>query len=219
MIESVKLIAKLKLKASREQAEVLKATMVRANECCDWLSDQAWKSKRFQKFAIQKANYARARTKFGLTAQVVIRCIAKVADAYKLDKKTQRVFRPTGAISYDDRILSWNIEHGIVSIWTVSGRLKIPFVGGDKQLALLNARQGETDLILHRGVFYLAAICNAVEVEAQVVADFLGLDLGVTNISSDSDGQQYSGKEIGEAKIERALWFGAPLRHRLESSN
>lgn len=35
---------------------------------------------------------------------VVVRCISKVADAYKLDKKTQRTFSPLGGIAYDDHI-------------------------------------------------------------------------------------------------------------------
>lgn len=192
----MKLISKVKLTANRQQGAALKQTLVRANECCDWLSEQAWKSKQFQKFAIQKASYARARTKFGLTAQVVIRCIAKVADAYNLDKNTKRSFRPAGSISYDDRILSWRLEAQTVSIWTLAGRLKLPFVAGPKQIALLATRQGESDLILHKGAFYLAAVCNATEEAPEDVADFLGLDLGVAAISTDSDGQQYSGKTV-----------------------
>ena len=192
----VKLISKVKLKATREQVAALKDTLIRANECCDWLSDQAWKSQQFQKFAIQKASYARARAKFGLTAQVVIRCIAKVADAYKLDKKTKRSFRSLGSISYDDRILRWYVDKQSVSIWTLAGRIKCPFVGGAPQIEMLKTRQGESDLIMHRGAFYLAAVCNAVEEDPGDVAEFLGLDLGVAAISTDSDGQQYSGKTV-----------------------
>ena len=54
--------------------------------------------------------------RFGLTAQVVIRLLAKVADAYKLDRRTRRTFRPLGAIAYDDRILRWYSEASEVSI-------------------------------------------------------------------------------------------------------
>jgi hypothetical protein len=36
---------------------------------------------------------------FNLSAQVVVSCIGKVADAYKLDRKTKRSFRPKGSIA------------------------------------------------------------------------------------------------------------------------
>jgi hypothetical protein len=35
----------------------------------------------------------------------------------------------------------------MVSIWTTSGRWKIPFVGGDRQYALLEKQQGESDRV------------------------------------------------------------------------
>jgi putative transposase len=196
ILQVLKLIAKVKLKTTREQAEALKQTLLRANECCDWISEQAWKSKQFQRFAMQKDSYSESRARFGLTAQVVIRCIAKVADAYKLDKTTKRAFRPIGSISYDDRILRWYVEKQTVSIWTLDGRIKVPFAGGEKQLALLAIRQGGSDLILHKGAFYLAAVCNAVEESPQEMAGFLGLDLGVANIATDSDGKSHSGKPL-----------------------
>lgn len=170
--------------------------MLRANECCDWLSEQAWESRRFQRFALQQSSYAEARAKFGLTAQVVIRCIAKVADAYKLDKATKRTFRPTGSISYDDRILRWYVEKQTVSIWTLEGRVQVPFAGGEKQLEFLKTRQGESDLIFHKNSFYLAAVCNAVEESPQEIEDFLGVDLGVINVATDSDGKPHSGKPL-----------------------
>lgn len=192
----MKLTAKVKLQPTPEQAAALRDTIERANRCADWLSSMAWESGAFQKFSLQKVAYHEAKAKFGLTAQILVRLIGKVADSYKIDKKSQRTFRPHGAIPYDDRILRWYLEKGIVSIWSTVGRLKIPFVGGPKQLALLQHRQGETDLIFHRGKFYLAATCNADNPTPQEVDEFLGVDLGVANIAATSDGKRYSGKAV-----------------------
>jgi IS605 OrfB family transposase len=192
----MKLTAKVKLVTNQIPYAALQETMARANAACNWISNLAWANKTFQAFAIQKFAYHPVKKEFGLAAQVVIRCISKVADAYKLDKKTKRTFRPTGAISFDDRILKWHIDKQLVNIWTTSGRLKIPFVSGASQLALLRSRQGESDLLFQNGNFYLAATCNVEEPDPSDVTDFLGVDLGIANIASDSDGKQYSGSQV-----------------------
>jgi putative transposase len=44
----------------------------------------------------------------------------------------------------------------MVRIWTLSGRMKIPFVCGERQRAVLAYRKGEVDLMLLRGKRYLA---------------------------------------------------------------
>src|SRR5579875_1097767 len=101
----MKLIATVKLQTDKAQFQSLKRTLERANECCNFLSRQAFRAQQFQRYAVQKSSYHAARERFGLTAQMVIRCIAKVCDAYALDKIKQRTFKPLGSIAYDDRIL------------------------------------------------------------------------------------------------------------------
>lgn len=195
----MKLTAKVKLVSCPIAHDALYGTMQTANACCDWISARAWKTKTFGQFAIHKLCYADAKKKFGLSAQVVVRCIGKVCDAYKLDRKTKRTFWKFGAIAYDDRILSWDIDGRLVSIWTVVGRLKIPFEAGPRQLELLKRRQGESDLILYQyggGSFYLGATCNVDEPEPADVSEFLGVDLGIANIAATSDGKTYSGSAV-----------------------
>ena len=192
----MKLTAKVKLVTNQIPHAALKETMARANAACNWISDLAWEKQVFQAFAIQKLAYHPVKEKFRLTAQLVIRCISKVADAYKLDKKAKRTFRPDGAICFDDRILKWHLDKQLVNIWTTSGRLKIPYVGGDRQLALLVSRQGESDLIFQNDVFYLAATCNVEQPSPSDVTEFLGVDLGIAEIASDSDGKHYSGSMV-----------------------
>lgn len=135
---------------------------------------------------ICKLVYADVRARFGLSAQVTIRCIAKVADAYKLDRKTQRTFKPLGSLAYDARILSWKLDRRTVSIWTLDGRQTIPFVCHDRALELLRGDRGESDLCLIRGAFYLFSACAVDEPTPADVDDCLGVDLGVTNIATDA---------------------------------
>ncbi len=133
----MKLIAQLKLNPTPEQAAALFHTLDVANAACNHISNVAWQQQVFGKFDLQKLCYATVRESFGLAAQMTIRCLAKVGDSYKLDRKTQRRYRSHGSIAYDDRILSFNLLAPSVSIWTTSGRQAIPFVAGVRQIRLL----------------------------------------------------------------------------------
>ena len=63
--------------------------MERANAVCNEISAVAWTSGTLGQFKLHKLAYGPMRASSGLSAQVVVRCIAKVADAYKLDRKRQ----------------------------------------------------------------------------------------------------------------------------------
>lgn len=192
----MKLTVQMKLQPTPEQADALRRTLERANEACNYISRVAWEAKTFRQFAVHKLVYQPVRETFVLAAQMAIRCIAKVADAYKLDKKRKRTFAPHGAIAYDDRILSFALAKSEVSIWTLDRRQAIPFVCGERQRQLLATQRGETDLALVNGEWYLFAVCEVKIPEPTDVEGVLGVDLGVTNIAVDSDGETHSGKAI-----------------------
>ena len=193
----MKLIAQVKLLTTPEQADALSRTMRLANAACDHISEAAWKSKVFGQYPLHQRVYRDTRETFsGLSSQVVVRCIAKVSDAYKLDHETKRSFKPRGAIPYDDRILRWYVDRSWVSIWTMEGRQRIPFVCGERQRELLRTRQGESDLVYRDGVYYLFATCQVDEPVPEEYGDALGVDLGIVNIAVDSDGQTYSGAQV-----------------------
>ena len=102
----MKLIAQAKLKTDPEQTLALRSTMEQANACCNWLSGQAWEHQVFGQYKLHKLGYYEARRLFpALSSQVVVRCIARVADAYKLDRKIRREFSLLSSIPYDCRIL------------------------------------------------------------------------------------------------------------------
>ncbi len=195
-VSIVKLTAQVKLLVSPEQADALKRTMQAANAVCNSLSAWAWENQVFQQFPLHKGQYAAQRAASGLTAQVVVRAIAKVADSYKLDKRTQRTFQPLGAVAYDDRILNWYVEREQVSIWSVDGRLKLPFVCGEYQRGLLAFRQGESDLAFVGGNFYLMATVSIPDPPLIETDGVLGVDLGIVQIATDSEGNQYSGEAV-----------------------
>jgi IS605 OrfB family transposase len=190
----VKLIAQVKLTPTKEQHQALLKTLESVNDAANYISERAWETKTFRQYDLHHLLYYDIRSRFALTAQIVVRVLAKVADAYKLDRKAPRTFNRHGSIAYDKRILSWKPTE--VSIWTVNGRLKIAFVAGSKQAELLQYRSGEADLIYRNGDFYLHQVCEVEEPPVNDPSEFLGVDLGIVNIAADSDGVTYSGGQV-----------------------
>lgn len=192
----MKLTAVVKLLPTNDQYHALRQTLERANAACNWISQQAWDAKVFARVPVHKLTYYHTREEYQLTAQMAVRCIGKVVDGYKLDKKALRIFKPHGAIAYDDRILNWRIIDKQVSIWTLNGRGTVNFTCGEHHLFLLQYQKGETDLVYRKGKFYLYTTCDVPDDAAIDPEGWLGADLGITNILTDGDGTVYSARHL-----------------------
>lgn len=208
----MKLIAQVKLQPTPEQAELLKATLERANSAANYISGVAWDGQTFGQYDLHKLTYYATRDGFGLSAQMTVRVIAKVSDAYKLDKKTRRTFSPLGSIAYDNRILTWKIAKQIVSLWTLSGRIDVPFIAGALHLERLATRQGEADLVCRDGMFFVLQTCDVDEAPAIDPDGFLGVDFGIVNIAVDSDGVVHQGKTVKNVRYRHRQ-----LRQKLQA--
>jgi len=207
----MRVTAAIQLLPSPKQADALKGTLEAANTACDYISQVAFSTKTFRQFAIHRLTYQAARETFHLAAQLVVRCIGKVADAYKLDREAQRMFQPHGAVLYDERILSYNLKGSEVSIWTFDGRQAIPFVCGERQRELLVTQHGESDLAFVRGKWYLFVACEVETPEPIDTEGVLGVDLGIVNLAADSDGETFSGD-----RVERRRQWYAGRRQALQ---
>ncbi|MGW0633982.1 RNA-guided endonuclease InsQ/TnpB family protein, partial [Streptomyces sp. NPDC002758] len=126
-------------------------------------------------------------------------------------------FRPEGAQPYDDRMLSWQITERRISIWTVSGRMKdVVFTAAPEQLATLaRYRKGESDLLLRDGMWFLSATCEVPEPPLNSdPVDFLGIDLGIVNIATTSDGEIMAGRALNRTRSRERT-----LRTKLQKKN
>lgn len=195
----MKLVLKIKILPTAEQRLLLLQTMEEANKACAYISDVAWVNKTFGKFNIQHLCYEDVRKRFNLSAQMVIRCVSKVADAYKLDHDKKREFRTYGSICYDSRILSYKGNE--VSIWAIGKRQKIPFVCHNKEY--ISYIKGEADLIYKKGKFYLYQTIDVPESDEKVSDTIVGLDFGITDIVCTSEGKTYSSKALNEYRERR----------------
>lgn len=196
----MRLIAQVKLQTNPQEFSILKKTLESANAACNHISAVAWEQRTFHQVPLHHLTYREIRERFGLTAQVAVRCISKVADAYKKDRKSKRTFKSHSAIAFDDRILSWNLDKSEVSIWTVNGRKRIGFVCGQHQREQLKFRRGESDLVLFRDNFYLSATCEIDEPIPTNGNDVIGIDLGIANIAVTSDGEIFAGNVVNSVR-------------------
>jgi predicted transposase len=188
----MRLTMQVKLLPSPEQNSSLLATMERFNAACDALAEIAFANQCANKVELQKLAYRDIRDRFGLSAQMTIRAIAKVVEVYKRDKSIQPKFRPHGAIVYDQRILSWKGPDR-VSLLTLSGRIMVPWVAGAYQNKRLELPRGQADLVYRDGKFYLFVTVDVGDVPPGDTIKYLGIDLGQRNLIADSDSETYCG--------------------------
>ncbi len=201
----------LKLAPTEEQAHALLETMHAFNAACDYVAEQAYDAQVANKFELQKMTYGQLRTTYHLPAQLAIRAIGKASDSYKRDKSIKPTFRPEGAIVYDERVMSFKgLAH--VSLLTLVGRVLVPFRVGGYQETRLDRIKGQADLIYRKGTFYLAVTLEVPEPEVNMPeGGTLGVDLGIVNLATDSEGESFSGE-----RIEKARAHYASLRGRLQ---
>ena len=141
----------------------------------------------FSQISIHKRCYRDLREQFGLSAQMAVRAIGKAVECFRRSKKVCPTFRPDGAIVYDERLFSLKGADR-VSLLTLEGRHIIPIVYGEYQAGYLPRYKGQVDLVLRNGTFYLMVTVDIPDGTPIETHRFLGVDLGIVNIATDSDG-------------------------------
>jgi len=200
----------LKLAPTEEQHQALLESMHTFNAAANYVASVAFAEKSANKFELQKLVYGELRTTYKLAAQLAIRCISKASEAYKRDKSIQPTFRPEGALVYDPRVMSFKgLTH--VSLLTLSGRVLIPFLIGSYQAARMGEISGQADLIYRTGTFYLAVTLDVPTPPLDELTDTLGVDLGIVNLATDSEGETFGGEAV-----ERNRKRHQALRQRLQ---
>src|SRR5215469_5279987 len=139
----------VKLAPTREQHAALLRTLEAFNAACTAIADVAFKHHMANKIELQKLVYYDIRQQFGLSSQMAIRAIAKVAEAYKRDKTIKPAFRPHGAMVYDERISNFPTADR-VSLLTLDGRMVIPFRFGAYAEGMMQRRRGQADLLYRK---------------------------------------------------------------------
>ncbi|MGW0992510.1 RNA-guided endonuclease InsQ/TnpB family protein [Streptomyces sp. NPDC002520] len=219
----MKIVVRVKLLPTPEQASALEATLHACNAAANEASAVAFTTGVTRNRELRSLTYTGIKQKWGLGAQAAQHAIKKASDAYATLKNNRRAgnpgrpgtprhhkatskqitFRDDAAQPYDDRMLSWQTQQRTVSIWTVVGRKKgLAFTGQEQQLRLLaQYRQGESDLIRQNNAWYLLATLDIPETPPNPDPHaFIGVDLGIANIATTSTGHRHSGRRLNRRR-------------------
>jgi putative transposase len=177
---SMKLTAQIKLLPSAEQAEALLATMRAMNTAATYAARVGFEHQVYGQVSIHNLTYYTIRKMFSLGAQHAVRAISKAVDAFARDKSICPAFELLGAVPLDDRLYRL-VGLQMVSINTVSGRIRCPIVVGDYFTSILSRKMGQADLVHRNGLFFLYVTVEFEEAPPVKVEDWLGVDLGIVN--------------------------------------
>jgi IS605 OrfB family transposase len=154
------------------------------------------------KVKLQHACYREIRERHGLSANLAIRAIARVAYAVKIaaqSGKTVREFRPT-SIDYDLRIFAWRRQDESVSLTTVNGRIHVPLKLGRYQREVLAGKNPTCARAVRQGSEWVIHIVVDEADPPKQGGPPLGIDLGIRSIAVLSTGKNISGKTVHALK-------------------
>jgi putative transposase len=191
----MKLTVQLKLIPTPKQHAALLDTMHAFNAAASYAAQVGFANHVFTQQSIHRRCYRELRDRFGLSAQMAVRAIGKAVETFKRDKHQCPVFRPEGAMTYDERLLGWK-GPAHVSLLTLPGRQIVAMVYGEYQAECLPRLKGQVDLVYRDGQFFLYATIDVPEDAAIEPTRFLGVDLGIVHLATDSDGHSYTGDAI-----------------------
>ena len=193
----------LKILPDPEQRNILLETIEVFNKACSDMSRTAFSNGFPNKYELHRLVYYSIKEKYRLPSQLIVRAISKVAESYKIDRTCIHEFDRHGSIIYDQRILSFK-GLDLVSMNTLHGRIRMPMIFGEYQKQRLSRVHGQADLIFTNNAFYLAVVVDIPEEPEYEPIGYIGVDLGVKNIATTSDGRNYSGDAVRLKRIATA---------------
>jgi IS605 OrfB family transposase len=88
-----------------------------------------------------------------------------------------------------------------ISILSLDGRLIIPIVYGSYAKLEEKVIKNSAKLIYKKGSFYLQAAVETPKETLKEVSNFLGVDLGIVNLATTSDGICWSGDKVEDVRV------------------
>ena len=209
-MESIRTIA-CKLVPTLEQRTELDATLVAFADACNFIADVARQLHSSNKVKVQHACYAEVRSRFGLSANLAIRAIARVCAALKVKTKAHATFAPT-SIDYDQRIFSFREWDWTFSLTLLNSRERLETALGDYQKGRLKGHTPTSATLVKRrdGTFFLHVQLKSTPPLPHTPTGTLGVDLGRRRVAVDSDGKPYEATQVQRLrahypKVRRSL--------------
>jgi IS605 OrfB family transposase len=181
----------------------LAATQRAFNAAATWIARVCWDEGITNTNTAHHRVYGETRLAYGLGAQLAVCARAKAVEAIKAVKAKRREtcpqFGPRGSMRYDARTYRL-MSLDRVSLNTLDGRVVCRLRLGSRQHEMLVDPAweiGGADLVWRSGVYYLH-VTQSREVPDMPEPDggTLGVDLGIVNLATDSEGEHFTGAMV-----------------------
>jgi putative transposase len=184
----------------------LRTTQVAFNAAATYCASVAWEQGITNKNTLHHVVYGATRAQFGLGAQLACCARDKAAEAVRATKAKQSdscpSFRDTGSVRYDVHTFRL-MPRDQVSLNTVQGRVVCQLDLGDFQrqhLYDLTWKIGGAELVRRGAVWYLCVTQSKHLPGPTEPLGVIGVDLGIINLATDSDGETWSGAQVEKVR-------------------
>ena len=215
-LQTITLTARIKLKPASDQAELLRNTMRRYRDACNFVSAYVSQNGLCSRMKLQKILYDDIRAKFELSAQMTISVLRTVYARYKqiqtVERESYKLYRGCKPVKKDKKDvlvhfkksqidLLWNRDYSFqkytISLSTLQGRILVRFdKKGMAQYFDGTWKFGTAKIVTKHGKWYLH-IPMTKDVEVPEITEItdgentVGVDLGINflAVSYDSHGK------------------------------
>ncbi|WIM44022.1 transposase [Methanosarcina mazei] len=206
---------KLKLSVSEEDKEYLKKTITLFNTVFNEVAKYGFEHKTHSKVSIHHATYKDIREKYPELPSSLVQGARDIAcEALKgVELKLLPVAKPFSSIRYNQRVITYYLQYGRVSIATINGRVKATFniPGYYQEYVNWEVRSSTLKYDAIKGAFFLHVIFRTESPEPSG-NKVLGIDRGIVNIAVCSNNVFFNGNQIKNVRGKYAH-----LRKQLQS--
>jgi putative transposase len=205
-----------RLALDADAVTAIRATAVAFNAAATYCASVAWNERITNKNKLHYVVYGPTRSEYGLGAQLACCARDKAAEAVRAARAnghdTCPTFQPDSSIRYDARTYRL-MSLDRVSLNTITGRVMGQLVLGEFQRRHLydtSWKIGGAELVQRDDQFYLHITQTKLNPTPDEPTGFLGVDLGIVNLATDSDGETFSGeqvKQVRERRFRQRQWL------------
>ncbi len=186
-----------------EQYRLLNDTAVAFASACNWINDNV-NSNLTNRNSIQAVCYNDVKSRFGLTANHVVRACARVgANRLTAKQKRKKVkgFKPT-SFDCDARTFRIIDRCYLISISTTGKRVKVPMRVSNYHIGKLKGQTPTSAQVCKHtdGNFYIHIQLKSEAPTGRKTKNVMGVDFGRRDLAVTSTGKSWSGKEINNIR-------------------
>ena len=209
----------IKLDTTVDQSTALLALQAAYVDACNTLVPVVVENRCWNRVALHKLSYYDIRANSSLGSQMVCNAIFSVCKAYKAQAALKRIRATVPVISFDRASVhfdkrTYSIKGEALSLYTLSGRIKVPVLLGEFQRTRLESGiPKEAELVNRNGIWFFNLVLETETPEMKTFGPVLGVDVGENNLAATSTGKLFGGGNLRDRR-DRFL----ALRKRLQSN-